>query len=175
MPSYYSKELSGTRSRAAPSITAQSSGAEVGGGGRAVCGQLWAPCASEQPARGSWGPLPGTAEGGREARGALKGDQQPQGLGQGLLTCFPQQAGALEPALWTGLGQLWGKHPLEQREEGCGRQASSLEPLPLSCSPQAFATLEGGSLVPPEGGPVHTHPCIPGLSLMQAPWMSEPI
>ena len=146
LPSYYSKELSGTRSRAAPSITAQSSGPGVGGGGRVVCGRLWAPCVSEQPAWGSWGPLPGTAEGGREAGGTLKGDRQPQGLGQGLLICFPQQARALEPALWTGLGQLWGKHPLEQREEGCGRQASSLEPLPLSCSPQAFATLREAAL-----------------------------
>ena len=146
LPSYYSKELSGTRSRAAPSITAQSSGAGAGGGGRAVCGRLWAPFVSEQPAWGSWGSLPGTAEGGREAGGTLKGDRQPQGLGQGLLTCFPQQAGALEPALWTGLGQLWGKHPLEQREEGCGRQASSLEPLLLSCSPQAFATLREAAL-----------------------------
>lgn len=160
MPSYYSKELSGTRSRAAPSITAQSSGAGAGGGGRAVCGRLWAPFVSEQPAWGSWGSLPGTAEGGREAGGTLKGDRQPQGLGQGLLTCFPQQAGALEPALWTGLGQLWGKHPLEQREEGCGRQASSLEPLLLSCSPQAFATLREAACPTRRGPSSHSflHP-----------------
>ena len=146
LPSYYSKELSGTRSRAVPSITAQSSGPGVGGGGRAVCEWLWAPCVSEQPAQGSWGPLPGTTEGGWAARGTLKGDRQPQVPGQGLLTCFPQQARALEPALWTGLGQLWGKHYLEQREEGCRRQASSLEPLLLSCSPQAFATLRKAAL-----------------------------
>ena len=54
------------------------------------------------------------------------------------------------------------------REAGLKSGASSAQLLSPS-----LCHSEGGSLVPPEGGLVHTHPCIPGLSSMHAPWMSE--
>lgn len=165
MPSYYSKELSGSGAGTVPSITSRAPGRA------GVAGALWlALCMSEQPGQeqGPSASPPRGPEGGQRDPERGKSAWRPGTRLTDLLFLIGQSPGGLTrgvPALRNA------PHQAEDREWGAGLRPPAASPQLLSSN---LGYPEGGShcLIPPEGRLSHSHPRIPGQS-PESPWVSE--